>query len=81
MQLWTPKRAAAKSKRKIETIKRQMLARRSILQEIANEFRDVDMFAVTCAQIAMEQLEYDNPFIDALDGLLIAISEAAKVDS
>lgn len=80
MQSWTPKQAAAKSRRKIETIKRQMLARRSTLEEIANEFRDVDMSAVTCAQIAMEQLEYDNPFIDALDGLLIAISEAAKVE-
>lgn len=79
MESWTPKRAAAKSKRKIEAIKKQMLARKQALEEIANEFIDVDMFVVTVARDAIAQLECEGPFVDALNDVLAALAEASKL--
>lgn len=50
MQSWTSKRAAAKSRRKIE-------AARKLFLEIASEWGEVDHYIVTCAKDAIEALD------------------------
>ena len=49
-QLWTPKRAAAKSRRKIE-------ASRKLLQEVAYQWGDVDNYLVLLVDGLLESLD------------------------
>ncbi len=69
-QVWTPKRAAAKSRRKVE-------AARRLLQEIAYEWGEVDNYVV----LAVENIErnLDDLLVQIAEAVSVAEEEEDNV--